>query len=141
MVEATRLRQPNMEWTQLTLLLGRLLLGGYFLHAGYSHFRHRKMMAGYAASKGVPLALPAILGTGILLALGGLSLLTGYQPLIGLAFLTLFLVGVTPKIHDYWNVKDPMARMGERANFLKNTALLGAVLMLTIVPTPWPYAL
>jgi putative oxidoreductase len=130
-----------MEWTQLTLLPGRLLLGGYFLHAGCSHFRHRKMMAGYPASKGVPLAMPAILGTGALLALGGLSLLTGYQSLIGLAFLALFLVGVTPKMHDYWNVKDPMARMGERVNFLKNAALLGAVLMLSAIPTPWAYAL
>lgn len=130
-----------MDWTQLTLLLGRLLLGGYFLHAGYSHFRHRKMMAGYAASKGVPLAMPAILGTGALLALGGLSLLTGYLPLVGLGFLALFLVGVTPKMHDFWNVKDPMARMGERVNFLKNTALLGAVLMLSAVTTPWAYAL
>ena len=130
-----------MDWTQLTLLLGRLLLGGYFLHAGYSHFRHRKMMAGYAASKGVPLAMPAILGTGALLALGGLSLLTGYLPLVGLGFLAVFLVGVTPKMHDFWNVKDPMARMGERVNFLKNTALLGAVLMLSAVATPWAYTL
>ena len=130
-----------MDWTQLTLLLGRLLLGGYFLHAGYSHFRHRKMMAGYAASKGVPLAMPAILGTGALLAIGGLSLLTGYLPLIGLALLGIFLVGVTPKMHDFWNVKDPMARMGERVNFLKNTALLGAVLMLSAVATPWAYAI
>jgi len=130
-----------MDWTQLTLLLGRLLLGGYFLHAGYSHFRHRKMMAGYAASKGVPLAMPAILGTGALLALGGLSLLTGYLPLVGLGLLAVFLVGVTPKMHDFWTVKDPMARMGERVNFLKNTALLGAVLMLSAVATPWAYTI
>lgn len=130
-----------MDWTQLTLLLGRLLLGGYFLHAGYSHFRHRKMMAGYAASKGVPLAMPAILGTGALLTLGGLSLLTGYLPLVGLGLLAVFLVGVTPKMHDFWNVKDPMARMGERVNFLKNTALLGAVLMLSAVAAPWAYTL
>lgn len=130
-----------MDWNQLTLLLGRLLLGGYFLHAGYSHFRHRKMMAGYAASKGVPLALPAILGTGILLAAGGLSVLTGYLPYVGLGLLAVFLVGVTPKMHDFWNVTDPMARMGERVNFLKNSALLGAVLMLTAIATPWAYGL
>ena len=129
-----------MDLTQLTLLLGRLLLGGYFLHAGYSHFRHRKMMAGYAVSKGVPLAMPAILGTGALLVLGGLSLLTGYLPIIGLALLAVFLVGVTPKMHDFWSVKEPMARMGERVNFLKNAALLGAVLMLAAIPTPWAYA-
>ena len=130
-----------MDWTQLTLLLGRLILGGYFLHAGYSHFRNRKMMAGYAASKGVPLAMSAILGTGLLLALGGLSVLVGYAPRAGLALLTVFLVGVTPKMHDFWNTKDPMARMGDRVNFLKNIALLGAVLMLMAIPTPWAFSI
>lgn len=130
-----------MEPTNVTLLIGRLILGGYFLNAGYAHFRHRKMMAGYAASKGVPLATTAVLGTGLILALGGLSLLTGFWPLVGLALLGVFLIGTTPKMHDYWNVKDPMARMGERVNFLKNAALLGAVLMLSAVATPWAYSL
>lgn len=129
-----------MEPIHATLLLGRLLLGGYFLHSGYAHVRHRKMMAGYAASKGVPFAPAAVLGTGALLALGGLSLLAGFLPLVGLALLAVFLVGVTPKMHGFWAVQDPMARMGERVNFLKNVALLGAVLMLAAIPTPWAYS-
>jgi uncharacterized membrane protein YphA (DoxX/SURF4 family) len=130
-----------MQATDLPFLAGRLLLGGYFLHAGWSHFRNRTMMAGYAGMKGVPLPMAAILGTGVLLALGGLSVLTGLYPHVGLAMLALFLVGVTPKMHDYWNTKDPMARMGDRVHFLKNMALLGAVLMLTALGPSWPLAL
>lgn len=130
-----------MEPTSIAFGLGRLLLGGYFLHAGYSHFRNAKMMAGYAASKNVPAPMAAILGTGVLLALGGTSVLTGLYPLVGLAMLALFLVGVTPAMHDFWRIEDPMQRMGERVNFLKNTALLGAVLALSVVATPWPYSL
>src|SRR5438067_13710705 len=92
-------RRPTMQPTDLLFLTGRLLLGGYFLHAGWSHFRNRKMMAGYAGMKGVPLPMAAILGTGVLLTLGGLSVLTGLYPYVGLAMLAVFLVGVTPKMH------------------------------------------
>jgi uncharacterized membrane protein YphA (DoxX/SURF4 family) len=130
-----------MQPTDLLFLAGRLLLGGYFVHAGWNHFRNRKMLAGYAGMKGVPLPMAAILGTGVLLSLGGLSVLTGLYPYAGLAMLAVFLIGVTPKMHDYWNVKDPMQRMGERVNFLKNTALLGAVLALTVLGPNWPLAL
>ena len=49
-----------------------------------------------------------------MLALGGLSILSGVLPYVGLAMLAVFLVGVTPKMHDYWNHKDPMQRMGDR---------------------------
>ena len=126
---------------EFLFLAGRLLLGGYFLHAGWSHFRNRKMMASYAGMKGVPFPMAAIFGTGVLLALGGASVLTGLYPYIGLGMLAVFLVGVTPKMHDYWNQKDPMARMGDRVNFLKNTALLGAVLALSMLGATWPLAL
>jgi putative oxidoreductase len=130
-----------MNTPDIAFLLGRLLLGGYFVHAGWNHFRNAKMLAGYAGMKKVPFPMAAILGTGVLLALGGLSILTGFYPYVGLGMLAIFLVGVTPKMHDYWNIKDPLARMGDRVNFLKNTALLGAVLSLAILGPTWPFAL
>ena len=126
--------------TEVLLLAGRIILGAYFLNAGYAHFRQRKMMAGYAASKNVPFPMLAILGTGALLTLGGTSLITGVYPFVGLAFIALFLLGVTPMMHNFWSIEDPMQRMGERANFLKNAALLGAVLAIAAIPQPWAYS-
>lgn len=130
-----------MEPTDIAFVIGRLLLGAYFLHAGYTHFRNAKTMAGYAQSKNVPAPMAAILGTGALLALGGFSVLTGLFPLVGLGLLAVFLIGVTPKMHDFWNVDEPTQRMAERVNFLKNAALLGAVLALAAIPTPWTLSL
>jgi len=130
-----------MQPTDIAFLAGRLLLGGYFLIAGVAHFRGAKAMAGYAASKNVPAPRAAVLGTGALLALGGLSLATGLLPLVGIALLAVFLLGVTPKMHDFWNVQEPMQRMGETVNFQKNVALLGAVVALAAVARPWPMAL
>lgn len=130
-----------MEWNETLFLIGRLLLGGYFLLAAFGHFRNVRMMAGYATSKGVPAATVAVVGTGLLLAVGGLSVLLGVYPLVGLAALALFLAGVTPMMHAFWKLEDPMARMGEMVNFQKNVALLGAVLMLTVLGSTWPVSL
>ncbi len=126
--------------TEILFLAGRIILGAYFLNAGFAHFRNRTMMAGYAASKKVPFPMLSILGTGVLLTVGGLSLITGLYPYVGLAAVALFLVGVTPMMHNFWSIQDPMTRMGERINFLKNAALLGAVLAITAVPQPWSYS-
>lgn len=129
-----------VETVDIALLIGRIILGGYFVFAGIGHFTNRDQMTGYAESKGVPAAGLAVPATGLLLLAGGLSVVTGILPYWGLAALLVFLVGVTPKMHDFWNVEDPQARMGEQTNFLKNAALAGAVLMLYALGTSWPYA-
>lgn len=110
--------------------IGRIILGLYFIFNGVNHFTQLKMMAGYAASKGVPLPTLAVLVTGLLLLIGGLAILTGYQVQWGLWALVLFFVPVTLWMHAFWGIQDPMERMGQMVNFLKNFALTGAILML-----------
>jgi uncharacterized membrane protein YphA (DoxX/SURF4 family) len=95
-------------------------------------------MAGYAQSKGVPSPDAAVIGTGAMLVLGGLSLLMGVKPKLGASLVGAFLVGVTPTMHKFWTIEDPQARMGEQVNFLKNIALLGSALMVAAIPEPWP---
>jgi len=55
----------------------------------------------------------------------------------------VFLAGVTPQMHNFWTVSDPMQRMGEMTNFMKSVALLGAALALLKLAEmqPWPYSL
>lgn len=98
-------------------------------------------MAQYAASKGVPTPELAVIISGALLVTGGLSVLFGMWPQLGAACLGLFLVGVTPVMHNFWDVPDPAQRMNEMAHLLKNMALLGGVMMMAAVPRPWPYSL
>ncbi len=125
----------------LAFLIGRLLFGGYFLYNGMNHFLMRKTLVGYAASKGVPAADAVVLGSGLLILLGGLSLTLGIRPHVGAGLIAIFLVGVTPMMHNFWAVTDPGQRMGDLINFTKNLALLGAALMTMAVPWPWSYAL
>lgn len=122
-------------------MIGRLLLGGYFIYNGFNHFSNIVMISGYAQSKGVPSAKAAVAFSGLLLWIGGLSVLLGVYPSIGAIALTLFLLPVTFMMHAFWKIEDPMMKMGEKVNFLKNVALLGASLMLFALPQPWPIRL
>ncbi len=123
---------------EITFLIGRIIFGGYFVYNGYSHIKHLENTAGYAASKGVPMPKLAVVGTGILLLLGGLSVITGLYTCIGLVLLLVFLVPTTFQMHQFWKMSDPMQKMGEKIQFTKNLALIGAVLMLFSLAAPWP---
>ena len=118
-------------------MIGRILLGGYFLFNAFNHFSNITMMGGYAQSKGVPSPKAAVGFSGLLLLVGGLSILLGVYPTAGVITLALFLIPVTTMMHAFWKVEDPMAKMGEMVNFTKNMALLGAALTLLAVPQPW----
>ena len=121
----------------IALLIGRLIAGGFFLMNSFNHFAQLNMLTGYAKSKGIPAPALAVGGSGVLLFLGGLSLLLGYHPTIGAALLVIFLLGVSFGIHNFWTVQDQQARIGEMTHFLKNMAILGLLLMTLAIPRPW----
>src|SRR6516162_7049663 len=121
----------------IAFLIGRVIVGGFFLMNGFNHFAQLNMMTGYAKSKGTPAPALAVGGTGVLLFLGGLSLLLGYHPTIGAGLLVIFLLGVSFGMHNFWTIQDPQAKQGEMINFLKNMAILGLLLMTVAIPRPW----
>lgn len=123
----------------ILFLIGRLIFGGYFIMNAWNHFRNLEDMTGYAASKGVPSPRAAVFFGGILLLLGGLGVVFGVAPEASLALLIIFLVPVSFKMHAFWKETDPNARLMERVQFMKNTALVGALLMLYAVSVPWAY--
>ena len=108
------------------LMIGRLIFGGFWVYAGLNHWLHVSAMAVYAGAHGVPQPALAVVGTGALLVAGGLSILTGVMPKLGALFIAIFLIGVTPIMHAFWNDITPAERAADLANFTKNVALLGA---------------
>ena len=112
------------------LYIGRILFGGYFIFGGINHFTKLEMMSGNAKSKGAPSPKLSVAFSGLLLLIGGVSVLLNIFPIIGFISLVLFLVPVTLIMHAPWKVEDPQTKMGETVNFMKNFALVGAVLIL-----------
>ncbi len=123
------------------LLLSRVILGFYFLFNFFNHFRNLNSLAGWIQSKNIPAPRLMVALTGILLLIGGLSILLGVYIEIGILALTLFFLPVTFVMHDFWRETDPQMKMMQMINFMKNLALWGAILALLFIPKPWPFSL
>ena len=115
--------EANIEKGQrLLLLVGRGLLGLYFIIPGIMKITGWSGTVEYMAAKGVPL-IPVLLVVTIVVQVGGgLSLLAGFKTQL-MAFL---LAGLTLVInlfmHDFWNQPDEMQ------NFIKNLAIMAGLL-------------
>lgn len=72
----------------------------------------------------------AVLGGGVLLLLGALSILLGLWADIGALLLVAFLVPTASVMHAFWKEDNAGARMTEMTQFSKDIALTGAALML-----------
>jgi uncharacterized membrane protein YphA (DoxX/SURF4 family) len=122
-------------------LLSRLILGLYFISSGFNHFKNLNMMAGYAQSKNVPAPKLSVIFTGILLLIGGITILLGTYVEVGVLALTVFFLPVTFMMHNFWTVQDPQQKMMEMISFMKNMAIWAGVLNLLFVPQRWPFSL
>ena len=114
--------------------LGRAIYGGYFLFNGINHFANRRLLVEQAGSKRVPVPEVVVLSSGAVLVAGGLSLITGIAPKTGASLITVFLIGATPLMHDFWELEDPQLRVQEFINFTKNMALVGAACLAAASP-------
>lgn len=122
-------------------LIGRILVGGYYLMSAVHHFSDLGPMARMVGHASVPLPQVAIVLSGLLLAIAGFSLLFGLYPNVGVGALVLFLVPVTLVMHAFWADHDPQRRQMDLINFTKNMGLLGSSLMFLAIPRPWAYSL
>ena len=125
----------------MVFLIGRVLYGGFFVISGTRHFLNLKSMSAYASSRGVPAPQIGVLGSGLIAVLGGLSIMLGAVPRVGIILLVMFLIPVSLMIHNYWADTDPAARQANQIHFMKNVALLGGALMLSAIPEPWGWSL
>ena len=111
--------------------LGRIVFGGLLAFMGLNHFQDMEGTIAYAESEGVPMADKLVPFACGMLAVGGVCVALGLFPVLAAGAVIAFLAGVTPQMHDFWNYEEGEGqRQGERINFLKNAALLGAALTL-----------
>jgi uncharacterized membrane protein YphA (DoxX/SURF4 family) len=125
---------------EIAFLVGRIIIGLYWIYSALAHFTQAKSMIPYAKMKGVPFAEIAVPSTGVLLLIAGLSILTGLFPAIAVTALIIFLVPVTLMMHNFWAVEDQVMKMNDMVMFTKNMALLGYTLVLLAIPQPWPFS-
>src|SRR5262245_45596596 len=123
-----------------SILLGRLLVGGFYLYAAAQNLLTLDEKIAYAAFKGVPLAGAAVPIASPLLLLAGFSILAGFRPQLGVLATVCFLAPVTIVMHDFWN-QQGLQQISETYHFLANIGLLGSALIFLAIPRPWAIGL
>jgi len=111
------------------VLLGRILFSAIFILAAFGHFTADA--AKFAANQGMPMASFLVPLSGVIVFLGGLSILLGYKARVGAWLLVIFLIPCTLIMHRFWGLADPMAANLQHVMFMKNLSLLGAALLIT----------
>ena len=120
----------------ILFLIGRILVGGFYIISGFNHFSKKKFIAEYAKSKSIPLPELSVIVSGLFLIIGGLSFLFGIYPYMGVILISLFLILASLFVHNFWAVPKKQ-KISEMSNFMRNMVLLGSLLMFLRIPLPW----
>ena len=123
-----------MDWLKkydnLYLLLGRTLLGLYFLVFGAlkvpTYFDTLSLMI----SKGVPLSGVLLPITVIIQVLAGFFLIIGQNLRISSLLLVGLTIFINIFIHDFWNLTGDPSQAHEAQNFIKNLGIIAGLLVL-----------
>ena len=113
----------------VVMLVGRILFAFMFVMSGFNHLAKAEAMAGYAAYKKVPAPKLANLLSGVLMILGGLSIILGVYADLGAVVLAVLLVAMAVKMHDFWNAEGE-AKQPEMIGFMKNISMAGGALFI-----------
>jgi putative oxidoreductase len=108
--------------------IGRVLFALIFVTSVVGHVSSAEIAE--AAAHGVPLATIAVPLAGLVALVGGLSIMLGYRARFGALLLLVFLVPVTLVMHKFWGLADPQTAMLQKIQFMKNTSLVGACLLI-----------
>jgi putative oxidoreductase len=119
----------------VVFLVGRILFGLLFVSSGFmAHLGEGgKQGREYARSLGAPAPDLLVPLSGLTIIVGGLMVALGIWADLGALLICGFLVGITPIMHAFWKIDDPQMKAIQNAMFFKNTALLGAALIIFYV--------
>ena len=111
-------------------LVGRLILAWFFLSQVLHLAGQWDATIQLMALRHLP-APPLLLAVAlIVLILGGLSLIIGFQARHGAMLLFGFTVVASVAMHDFWVIHNPIERAAEFELFARNLAFAGGLLLL-----------
>ena len=111
-------------------LIGRIIFAFMFVMSGINHITKADHMVGYAQFKGVPSPKLAVIGSGVVMGLGGLSVILGVYADLGAIVLAAILVLMAVKMHNFWTLEDAHAKQADMIGFMKNISMAGGALFM-----------
>jgi putative oxidoreductase len=111
-------------------LIGRLALAWYFLRSAIFYAGNWDVTVQLMALKHIP-APPALLALAlIVMFLGGISLVLGYQARYGAILLFGFTIAATLLMHDFWTITKAADQQADFEAFAANVAIAGGLLVI-----------
>ncbi len=118
--------------------VGRFCLTFVFISSLGNKLTNWSRTTEYMAANGMPMPNVMLACACVLLLVGGLSVLLGFQARIGAGMLLLFLLAATYFFHDFWTFDDPAERRMQMIQFMKNLSMGGAMLVVIGIGSgPW----
>lgn len=118
----------------VVLLIARILFAFMFVMSGINHLVPKNVaaMTGYAQFKKVPMAKLSVQLSGVLLLLGGLSVILGVYADLGALVVAVLLVLMAVMMHDFWKA-DAASKQSEMIGFMKNISMAGGALFIFVI--------
>jgi putative oxidoreductase len=112
-----------------SLIVGRFLLGLYFIVPGIQKITDFERMSAYMQTHDVPF-VPFLLPLTIFIQLiCGVALMVGYKGRAAAFLLAGLTLVISIYMHNFWGIEEGITRNHEAQNFIKNMAIMAGLLM------------
>jgi putative oxidoreductase len=121
----------------ICLLLGRLLMGSYFILPGLMKISNYQGTTDAMIAHGVPAAAFLLPVTIVIQIVAGLAIIIGYKGKFAAFILAGLTLVISIYMHDFWNIVEGLQRGHETQNFIKNIGVMAGLLMVVSLGTGW----
>ncbi len=115
--------------SQLSITIGRILLGLYFFMPGLMKASQPAQTIAYMESHAIPFAAPLMWVSALANLAGGVLLITGRHVKLVAYGCVIYVLLVNFMLHDFWTMEGPIVER-ETQNFIKNLGILAGLLVL-----------
>jgi putative oxidoreductase len=117
-------------------ILGRVLLGLYFLVPGIMKIMSIDGTIAYMTAHGVPVPQLLLWVTVLLQVAGGIALIAGWNTQIAALLLAGLTLLISVFMHDFWNEYPGGSQAHELQNFIKNLGIFAGLAILAARGAP-----
>lgn len=119
----------------ICLLLGRLLMGSYFILPGLQKITNYQGMTDYMLAHNVPATTILLPITIILQITLGLAIIVGFKGKIAAFILAGLTLVISIYMHNFWAMEEGVQKVHEMQNFIKNMAIMAGLLVISGIGT------
>lgn len=117
------------------LLLGRLLMGVYFIMPAISKINDFEGTSAYMEQHNVPMISVLLVVTIIIQLAAGVALIIGFRAKYAAFLLAGLTLVISVFMHNFWVMEEGLARAHELQNFFKNMGIVAGLLIVVGIGT------